>query len=124
MDGVRSVRSEGVVVQSLSRVLFLCDPMDRSLPGSSVHGDFSGKNAGVGCHFLRQGTFLDQGSNPCLLHWQADSLPLSQQGSQGVEQKSQLRSSVSSTRAEGRPWEGRNGRERLGLGKQKGQSGP
>ena len=25
-------------------------------------------------------TFLDQGSNLCLLHWQADSLPLSHQG--------------------------------------------
>ena len=27
------------------------------------------------------GIFLDQGSNPCLLHWQADSLPLSHQTS-------------------------------------------
>ena len=27
------------------------------------------------------GIFLDQGSNPCLLHWQADSSPLSHQGS-------------------------------------------
>ena len=27
------------------------------------------------------GIFLDQGLNPCLLHWQADSLPLSHQGS-------------------------------------------
>ena len=27
------------------------------------------------------GIFLDQGSNSCLLHWQADSLPLSHQGS-------------------------------------------
>ena len=27
------------------------------------------------------GIFSDQGSNPCLLHWQADSLPLSHQGS-------------------------------------------
>ena len=27
------------------------------------------------------GIFLDQGSNPCLLHWQVDSLPLSHQGS-------------------------------------------
>ena len=27
------------------------------------------------------GTFPDQGSNPCLLHWQADSFPLSHQGS-------------------------------------------
>ena len=26
------------------------------------------------------GIFLDQGSNPCLLHWQTDSLPLSCQG--------------------------------------------
>ena len=26
-------------------------------------------------------TFLDQGSNPCLLHWQADFLPLSHQES-------------------------------------------
>ena len=25
--------------------------------------------------------FLDQGLNPCLLHWQVDSLPLSHQGS-------------------------------------------
>ena len=27
------------------------------------------------------GIFLDRGSNPCLLHWQVDSLPLSHQGS-------------------------------------------
>ena len=27
------------------------------------------------------GIFPDQGPNPCLLHWQADSLPLSHQGS-------------------------------------------
>ena len=26
------------------------------------------------------GIFLDQGLNPCLLHWQVDSLPLSHQG--------------------------------------------
>ena len=28
----------------------LCSPMGCSLPGSSVHGDFPGKNTGVGCH--------------------------------------------------------------------------
>ena len=27
------------------------------------------------------GIFLDQGLNPCLLRWQADSLPLNHQGS-------------------------------------------
>ena len=43
-----------------------CDPMDCSLPRSSVHGIFPGKNTGVGCHFLLQGTFPTQESNPCL----------------------------------------------------------
>ena len=37
--------------------------------------DSPGKNTGVGCHFLLQGIFPTQGSNPFLLHWQADSLP-------------------------------------------------
>ena len=31
------------------------------------------------------GIFPDQGSNPCLLHWQVDSLPLSPQGSPGYD---------------------------------------
>ena len=30
--------------------------------------DLSGKNTGVGCHFLLQGMSLTQGSNPCFLH--------------------------------------------------------
>ena len=34
----------------------LCDSMDCSPPGTSVHGDFPGKNSGVGCHFLLQGS--------------------------------------------------------------------
>ena len=40
---------------------------------------FPGKDTGVGCHFLLQGIFPTQGSKLhllCLLHWQADSLPL------------------------------------------------
>ena len=41
--------------------------------------DFPGKNTGVGCHFRLQGIFLTQGSNRHLLHWQADSLLLSQE---------------------------------------------
>ena len=51
-----------------------CDPMDYSPSGSSVHGDSPGKNTRVGCHFLLQGIFLTQGSNACLLYWEADSL--------------------------------------------------
>ena len=42
--------------------------------------DFPGKNTGVGCHFLLQGIFLTQESNPCLLHCQWLLLPLSQLG--------------------------------------------
>ena len=41
--------------------------------------NFPGKNTGVGCHFILQGIFLIQGSNPrllCLLPWQAKSLLL------------------------------------------------
>ena len=42
--------------------------------------EFSSKNPGVGCHFLLQGIFPTRGSNSCLLHWQAYSLPLHHQG--------------------------------------------
>ena len=43
--------------------------------------DFLGKNTGVGYHFLLQGISLGQGLNLRPLHWQADSLPRSHQGS-------------------------------------------
>ena len=64
-------------------VVSLCDPMDCSPPGSSVHGDSPSKNTGVGCHAQLQGIFLTQGSNLhllCFLHWQAGSLPLAPPG--------------------------------------------
>ena len=57
----------------------LCSPMDCSLPGSSVHGDFPGKNTEVGCHALLQAFLPFQGLNPRLLgllHWQAGSSAL------------------------------------------------
>ena len=34
----------------------LCNPMTCSPTGSCVHGDFPGKNTGVSCHFLFQGS--------------------------------------------------------------------
>ena len=46
----------------------LCNPMDCSPPGSSVHGVVPGKNTGAGCHFPCQGVFPTQGPNPSLLH--------------------------------------------------------
>ena len=65
-------------VLSLQSCPALCDSMDCSPPGSSVHGDSPGKNTEVGCHALLQGIFPTQGLNPCLLcllHWQVGSLP-------------------------------------------------
>ena len=55
------------------------EPMDCSLPGSSVH--WISQNTGIGYFFLFQGIFLTLGSNQYLLDWQADFLPLSHQGS-------------------------------------------
>ena len=43
--------------------------------------DSPGKNTGVGCDFLLQGSFPTQGLYWGLLHYQAGSLPLSHQGS-------------------------------------------
>ena len=66
--------------------LTICDPMDSSPPGSSVHGIFQARILeGVA---ILQRTFLTQGSNLhllCLLHWQAGSLPLVLPGKPGTE---------------------------------------
>ena len=60
----------------------LCDPINCSLPGSSVHGIFQAK-------ILEQlATSYSQGSSwprdrtcvSCILHWQVDSLPLAPPG--------------------------------------------
>ena len=61
----------------------LCDPMDYSPPDSSVHGDSSGKNTGVGCHALLQGIFPTQELNPGLLHCRRILYHLSQKRSPG-----------------------------------------
>ena len=59
----------------------LCDPMDCSPPGSSVHGDSPGKNTGVGCHVLLQRIFPTQGLKPGLLRCRQILYHLSHQGS-------------------------------------------
>ena len=60
--------------------LTLCDPMECSPSGSSVHGILQAKNTGVCCHSLPQGIFLTQGSNPGLLHCSQILYCLSHQG--------------------------------------------
>ena len=59
----------------------LCDPMDDSLPGSSVHGESPGKSTGVGGQALLLGIFSAQGSNAGLLHCRRILYHLSHQGS-------------------------------------------
>ena len=79
------------IVLWLCRRMCVCSLMSDSLRLRGLQSmrllcpwDVPGKNNGVGCHFLLQGLFLAQGSNLHLLHllhWQADSLPLSHVGS-------------------------------------------
>ena len=61
---VFSVMSESATPHGLQPANLLC-------PWS-----FPDKNAEVGSHFFLQGIFPTQGLNPCLLHWQANSVSL------------------------------------------------
>ena len=79
-DKYHLISRMGMHAKSLQSCPTLCDPVDCSHQ-TPLSMEFPGKNTGVGCHFLLQGIFLTQRSNPGLLHWQANSLPLSHQGS-------------------------------------------
>ena len=54
------------VCKSLSHVQLYTTPWTDSR--LLCHWGFPGKNTGMGCHFLLQGIFLTQGSNPGLPH--------------------------------------------------------
>ena len=57
----------------------VCDPMDCSLPGFSVHGILQARMLEWVAMRSSRGIILTQGLNPCLLclrHWQAVTLPL------------------------------------------------
>ena len=72
-------------VHACSVAEVVSDPVDRSPPGSSVHG-FCSKNTGVGCHVILKGIFPTQGLNPhllCLLHCRWILYPLSHLGNSG-----------------------------------------
>ena len=70
----------GLVVQSC---LTLCNLVDCSLPGSSIHGDSPGKNSGMGSLSLLQGIFPTQESNRGLLHCRQILYQLSYPGREG-----------------------------------------
>ena len=69
--GLDDISSMCLVAQSC---LTLCDPMDCSPPGSSVHEESPGKNTGVGCHALLQGNLPNPGIEPRSPTLQVDSL--------------------------------------------------
>ena len=68
-------------VKVIQSCLTLCDPMNCSLPGFSVHGDSPGKNTGVGCHFLLQGNLPNPVIKPLSPALAGEFLPLRHQGS-------------------------------------------
>ena len=63
--------------------LTVCDPMDFSPPGASVHGFLQARILEWVAISSSRGSSQTQGLNPHLLHlqhWQADSLPLGHLG--------------------------------------------
>ena len=65
----------------VAQLCLTTDPMDCSLRGSPVQGDFPGKNSEVGCHALHHRIFPTQGMNSHLLHCMQILYCLSHQGS-------------------------------------------
>ena len=78
-----------VVVQTLSHGQFFCNPMDCSLPGSSIHGILQARILELVA--VSPGNLPTQGSIPCLLYWQVGSFPLSHQGSHKTGTDIQIR---------------------------------
>ena len=62
-------------------VQFFMTPWTAACQAPLSMGFFSVKNTGMGCHFLLHRILPTQESNPHLIHWQEDSLPLSHLGS-------------------------------------------
>ena len=62
----RGCVSRSVVLDSVTPRTVVCQ--------APLSMGFSRQEYWVGSHFFLQGVFLTQGSNPGLLHWQADSL--------------------------------------------------
>ena len=81
MRGLSLVAASGGHSSSRCAGLSLSRPLLLRSTGSRRAGSVAvahGPSCSVAC-----GTFPDQGSNPCPLHWQADSQPLRHQGSPG-----------------------------------------
>ena len=74
-------QSERKKMKSLSCVRLIATPRTVACSRLLRPWDFLGKSTGVGCHFLLQGIFPGQGSNPALLHCRQTFYHLSHKGS-------------------------------------------
>ena len=88
----QSLFQQCCAVLSRSVVSTLCNPLDYSLPGSSVPGDSPGKNTKVGCHALLQRILPTLGSNLGPQHCRWVLYYLSHQGSPISAKLSKLKS--------------------------------
>ena len=73
-DVIKWKHHQCVCAKSLQSCLTLCDPTDRSLSGSSVHGDSPGKNIGIGAVSFSRGSFQPREWShrsyiPCIGRW-------------------------------------------------------
>ena len=57
-------------------LVWLCNPLDHSLPGSSVHEILQARILEWVAMSSSREIFWTQGSNPCLLHWQPGAVSL------------------------------------------------
>ena len=117
MDAINISVCTFVVIQSLSHIQLLCCLRDCSLPCSSVLEISQARILEWFAISFSSGIFPTQGSNPRLLHWQADSLPLNHLGSRICLVKANLQLQKTDQclpRAEGRS-EGTSQSERNGL---------
>ena len=86
----RGRSTHGEMVNIISRCCLVQRVVSNSLQSHGLQPtkllcpwDSPGKNTGGGCHFFLQ-ISLTLGLKPYLLHWQVESLPLSQLGSPGL----------------------------------------
>ena len=77
-------------------VVSVCDPMDCSPPGSSIHGILQATILdGVGYHDLLQGILLTLGSNAGLPHCRQTAYCLSHQGCPSTKLQEKLKACLS-----------------------------
>ena len=81
--GIKIARRHDEEVKSLSRAWLFATQWTVACTKLPCPWDFLGKSTGVGCHFLLQGIFPTQGSNPDLPHCRQTLYHLSHQGSLG-----------------------------------------